>query len=167
VTKILVYDVDSRFLNQLKAAVTSLGYEAVVASDGYSVGPLAEQNRPALIILDFKLPEADGFEILKRLRSTATCASTPIIFASTTPKFEIEFVVMDAPSVGYIDKPLNVKQLKEAVESFLGAPKAAPKTDAAPPPMTDIPPPGAPLPPPAFNGEPDLDGTRDDIIELD
>jgi DNA-binding response OmpR family regulator len=165
VTKILVYDADAKFREAMRGALTSLGYEAVVGTDGYSVGPLAEQHKPALIILDFKLPEADGFEILKRLRAAPGTAATPVIFVSVTPKFEIEMVVMDAPAVGYIDKPLNINQLKEAIESFLGAPKAAPKA-AAPAPM-NIPPPGAPLEPPVFSGEPDLDGVRDDVIDLD
>lgn len=166
-SKILVYDVDANFRGVLKAALASLGHEAILATDGYSVLPLAEQNRPALIILDFKLPEADGFEILKRLRSSASFAATPVIFASATPKFEIEFVVMDAPAVGYVDKPLDIIQLKEAITALIGAAKPAPKAAAAPPPMSSIPPPGAALSAPVFNGEPDLDGTRDDVIDLD
>lgn len=166
-SKILVYDADPRFREVLKAAVTSLGYEGVVAADGYSVLPLAEQHRPRLVILDYKLPEADGFEILKRLRNTAACAATPVIFASVTPKFEIEMTIMDAPSVGYIDKPLDVAQLKEAIESLVGPLVKAAAAPAAAPPMMDIPPPGAPLAPPVFNGEPDLDGSREDVIDLD
>lgn len=162
--KILIYDVDAKFRETLKYTLTSLGHEPVVANDGYSVLPLAEQNKPVLFILDFKLPEADGFEILKRLRSTANFAATPIIFASETPKFEIEMVVMDAPHVAYVDKPLSGPQLKAAIEGFLGTQKAAPKAAA---PSGYIPPPGAPLDPPAFSGEPDLDGQRDDVIELD
>lgn len=164
--KILVYDVDVNFRGVLKAALASLGHEALLATDGYSVLPLAEQHRPALIILDFKLPEADGFEILKRLRSTAAFAATPVIFASATPKFEIEMVVMDAPAVGYVDKPLDVRQLKDAIVGLIGVEKPAAKA-AAPQAASSIPPPGAPLPPPVFNGEPDLDGTRDEVIDLD
>jgi len=160
--KILIYDVDMNFREVLKGALASLGHEAVVANDGYSVLPLAEESRPALFILDFKLPEADGFEILKRLRSSASFAATPVIFASATPKFEIEFVVMDAPAVGYVDKPLDVKQLKEAIAGFIGTAKPA-----AAPAAAVVPPPGAPLSPPAFSGEADLDGVRDDVIDLD
>ncbi len=166
-TKILVYDLDPQFREELKNALTSLGYEAVLSLDGYGVLPLAEKHKPSAVVLDFKLPEADGFEILKRLRATAFCAATPIIFASSTPKFEIEFVVMDEPGVGYIDKPLDPKQLKATLEA-MGVPavKAAP-APAARPPAADIPPPGAPLTPPVFTGEPDLDGSRDEIIDLD
>ncbi len=153
-----MYDTDANFREAMKVALAKLGHETVFATDGYSVLPLAEQHRPRLIILDFKPPEVDGFEILKRLRVTAACASTPVIFASTTPKFEIEMVIMDAPAVGYIDKPLDVKQLQDGLESFIGVAKPAPAAVAVP---------KAAVPPPAFNGEPDLDGSRDGVIDLD
>lgn len=166
-TKILIYDAEPRFSEVLKAAVTSLGYETVIAADGYSVLPLAEMHRPRLAILDYKLPEVDGFEILKRLRNTTMCAATPVIFASATPKFEIEMTIMDAPAIGYIDKPLDVAQLKEAIESLIGPLVKAAAPAAVAPSMMDIPPPGAPLAPPVFSGEPDLDGTREDVIDLD
>lgn len=171
-SKVLVYDPDVQSRVALKASLISMGYEVVIAPEGYSVLPLAEQHRPRIIILDYKLPEADGFEILKRLRSTTTSALTPVIFASETPKFEIEMTVMDAPSVGYIDKPLDVNRLKEVIEALIGplvkaAPASVVAAPVAAPPRVDIPPPGAPLPPPVFNGEPDLDGVREDVIDLD
>lgn len=171
-TKILVYDSDPAFRNAISAAVTSLGYEAVIANDGYNVLPLAEQHRPGAVIVDYKLPEADGAEILKRLRATQHSASTPVVFASATPKFEIEMTVMDAPAVGYVDKPLDVKQLKEVLASLVVPEKKAEPPKAAPPapqaaPIGYIPPPGAPLDAPAFTGEADLDGSRDDVINLD
>jgi len=159
--KILAYDSDAQSREAMKAALAALGCEAVFATDGYTVVPLADQHKPNLIILDYKLPEADGFEILKRLRSFAKLAATPVIFASATPKFEIEMIVMDAPAVGYVDKPLDSGRLKEAIESLVG-----PIAQAAPPQMY-IPPPGAPLPPPVFNGEPDLDGVHEDVIDPD
>ena len=157
-----MYDADARFGESLKNFLASLGHEAVLASDGYSVLPLAEQHRPNLFILDYKLPEAAGFEILKRLRATAAFVATPVIFASATPKFEIEMTVMDAVGFGYVEKPLNGAQLKEAISSLLG-----PERAAAPPPSARVPPPQMPAAPPVFNGEPDLDGSRADVIDLD
>ena len=168
-TKIVVYDLDPKFANLLKAQLANLGYEAIISNDGYNVLPLTNEHKPRLVILDYKIPGADGFEILQRIRKTASGALMPVIFASTTPKFEIEMVVLDAPSIGYIGKPLDVGQLKYEIETLIG--KVAPKRAAAPPPMAAIPPPGAPLAPPsapaAFTGEPDLDGSRDDVINLD
>lgn len=173
-SKILVYDADPAFRDGLKAAVAALGYEVVLCTNGYDVLPLATQHKPALIILDYKLPEAAGFEILQRLRAQPGFA-TPVIFISATPKFEIEMTVLDTTGVGFVDKPLDPAQLKETIEAMLGprveveaAPAAAPAP--APAPSMYIPPPGAPLDEPAapaFNGEPDLDGRREDVIDLD
>lgn len=156
---ILVYDADARFRENLKEALISLGHEAVVSPDGYSVLPLAEKHRPGLFILDFKLPEADGFEILKRLRAAPAFAATPVIFASVTSRFEIEMTVMNAEAVGYVEKPLDLRRLKDAVDSFVPSAGAAPPAAAptfAEPPSTVV-----------FNGEPDLDGARDGVIDLD
>lgn len=158
-TKILAFDLDPNFREVIKAALTSMGYEPVIAADGYSVLPLAEQHKPSLAVLDYQLPVADGFEILKRLRGVPQFANMPIIFASKTPKFEIEMAIMGAPGIAYIDRPLDARQLKDAIVSLIGAPVV-------------IPPPGAPLPdmpeaPAAFSGEADLDGSRDGVIDLD
>lgn len=157
--KILAYDADPNFREVMRAALTALGHEPLLATDGYGVLPLAEQHRPRLVILDYRPPEVDGFEILTRLRGIPACAATPVIFASATPKFEIEMAVMNAAAVGYVDKPLDAMQLKTAIEALIGAAAPAPKPAAAPPP--------AKAPPPVFNGEADLDGTRDDVIDLD
>lgn len=153
---ILVYDADPRFRENLKDALVTLGHEAVVAPDGYSVLPLAEAHRPGLFILDFKLPEADGFEILKRLRATAAFAAVPVIFASVTSRFEIEMTVLNAERVGYLEKPLDLRRLKDAVEGFVAPAGAAPAAVPAEAPS-----------PVVFNGEPDLDGARDGVIDLD
>jgi len=167
-TKILAFDLDPNFQEVIKAALASFGYEPVIAADGYSVLPLAQQHKPSLVVLDYQLPVADGFEILSRVRAVPEFASMPIIFASKTPKFEIEMAIMGAPGVAYIDRPLDARQLKDAIEGLIGKPVAAP---AAAAPMV-IPPPGAPLgdmpgAPPAFSGEADLDGARDGVIDLD
>ncbi|UPT75167.1 MAG: response regulator [Elusimicrobiota bacterium] len=157
--KIVIFDSDARVAAAIKTALASFGHEGIVSNDGYSILPLAEQHKPALFILDYKIPEADGFEILQRLRKTKGFEAAPVIFASATPKFEIEMVVLDAPAVAYVDKPLDAKQLREAVESFL-APAAAAVPAEAP---DDRPAPAAA----SFTGEADLDGSRDGVIDLD
>lgn len=152
----LVFDLDPSAAAALKAVVTSLGHEAIVSPDGYSVLPLAEQHKPALLILEYRPPEADGFEILQRVRAKPDFAGLPVIFATTSSKMELEMIVMDTPAVGHAEKPLDPKALRAAVLDFLPAAAApAPKPAAAP------------APKPAFTGEPDLDGSRDGVIDLD
>lgn len=153
--KILVFDLDTRVASALKSALASLGHDAAVASDGYSVLPLAEQNRPVLFVLDHKPPEADGVEIMQRLRAKPEFAAVPVIFATFVSKMELEMLLMDAPAVTHLEKPIDGIALRTAVEAYLPSATPAPKPAAAPPSK------------PAFTGEPDLDGSRDGVIDLD
>ncbi len=158
--KIVIFDSEPAVAAALKSAVAALGHEGIVANDGYSILPLAEQHKPALFILDYKPPQVDGFEILQRVRKTKGFEDVPVLFVSETPKFEIEMVVMDTPGVGYLDKPVDGPRLREALAAFF----AAPVPDAPPSPQA----PRAPASEPAsFTGEADLDGQRDGVIDLD
>ncbi len=163
-TKILIFDLDPRFAATVKEAVDLLGYEGVISPDAYSLPAFAEQHKAALFVLDYKIPGADGFELLTRLRKAPAFAATPIVFASTTPKFEIEMALMGAEGIGFVDKPLDARKLKDAIEGLIGKPAGAA-------PAAEIPPSGAPLggadEPAGFTGEPDLDGARSDVMDLD
>lgn len=162
-TKILIFDLDPRFATTMKEAVDLLGYEGVISPDAYSLPAFAEQHKPALFVLDYKIPGADGFELITRLRKASAFAATPIVFASTTPKFEIEMALLGAGGVDFVDKPLDTRQLKDAIEGLIGKPGGG---APAAPPQKAIP---AELDAPAagFTGEPDLDGTRSDVVDLD
>lgn len=167
-SKILVYDANARFLEILKNAMTALGHEAVSAGDGYSVLPLVQQHAPRLVVLEYNLPDSDGVSILKRIRALPAFASTPAIFVTGVPRLEMEMLLLDAPAVDYIGKPLDINRLKVAVDSLLGPQAKAAPVPAAQPAVPQAPPPAAaPAPPPVFSGEPDLDGTRDDVVDLD
>jgi DNA-binding response OmpR family regulator len=168
-TKILIFDLDPRFAATMKEAVDLLGYEGVISPDAYSLPAFGDQHKPALFVLDYKIPGADGFELLTRLRKMPAFAATPIVFASSTPKFEIEMALMGAEGIGFVDKPLDPRQLKDAIEALIGKPAGAPAAAAA---EAGIPAPGEPLgeldaPSAGFTGEPDLDGARSDVMDLD
>ncbi|MBI3288557.1 MAG: response regulator [Elusimicrobia bacterium] len=120
--KILVFDKDPQSVHQLKGILAAEGHECVVSPDGYSVIPLAEQHYPRLVILDYN--EAAGVEILQRLRKSNVGAMIPVIFASATSKYEMEFSVMDAPAVGYVEKPLDPAKVADAIRDFIGPKRA-------------------------------------------
>ena len=117
--KILVFDSDPKFGGFLKEVLAKQGHEPILAPDGYSVLGLAEKLRPELVILDYKLPEVAGFEILQRLRKSEACASVPVLFASTTSKYEIELNVMNDSAVGYVEKPIDPAKLAQAISEML------------------------------------------------
>src|SRR4051794_18116986 len=68
---ILVADADQALLKKVTGLAKSEGYEVVTTSVGREVIPLALRLRPALIVLDVALPDADGRDLLREIRRDA------------------------------------------------------------------------------------------------
>ena len=78
-TKILVVDDDPSITNLVSAYLKPEGYEIFIASDGTAGLKAARAFKPDLIILDVMLPDLDGFEVCRRLRTDPKTSSIPII----------------------------------------------------------------------------------------
>lgn len=77
--KILIIEDDS-FLTQMYSSKLELeGYEVISALDGSKGLKMALTNQPDLIILDLKLPEIDGFEILKKIKKDPLTKNIPVL----------------------------------------------------------------------------------------
>ena len=68
-TKILVVDNDLLALAKTSLGLQQVGYEAMQASSGANALQLCEHERPDLAVLDIRMPEMNGFELAKWLRS--------------------------------------------------------------------------------------------------
>ncbi len=80
--KILIVE-DDEFLRSLTAKrLEREGYGVAVALDGESAITVAEEAKPALVLLDLLLPGIDGYEVLRRIREHATLKTLPVIVFS-------------------------------------------------------------------------------------
>lgn len=75
-------------------------------------------DRPDLIILDKQLPEMDGLEICKRLKSEEKTKDIPIIMLSASP--DIKRFAKKAGAEEGIEKPFSLKKLREIVAKHVG-----------------------------------------------
>lgn len=85
---------------------------------------LAMEHLPDLILLDINLPGMDGYQVLKQLRSNDASRNIPVIAISANAMPKDIKKGVEAGFDGYITKPVNVKELLEAVESKLAMVKA-------------------------------------------
>lgn len=77
--KILIIEDEKDILQLVKLYLEKEGFRAVTAATGTEGLDSAKQHKPDLIVLDLMLPEIDGLEVCKRLRSAPETAMLPII----------------------------------------------------------------------------------------
>jgi len=105
---LLVVDDSPENLLQLGELLADAGYHVRVANCGRIALQLATQEpKPSLILLDIMMPEMDGHEVLRRLRSNLFTHDIPVIFLTAHDKAEDEERAFDAGIVDYIIKPIR------------------------------------------------------------
>ena len=117
--KILIVDDEPALVELLETELTVAGYEVVCASDGLEGLAKAIQERPHLIILDVAMPKMDGYEALRKLRSSAGTKATPVILL--TAKNETNSI-MEAQRLGatdYLIKPIEPEELLTMLRRYL------------------------------------------------
>ncbi len=101
------------------------GFSVLEAADGEQAVALLPQ-RPDLLLLDLRMPKADGFEVLAAVRNHPDLARTPV-FAVTA--FAMEGNREQALAAGfdeYVSKPISQKELLDKIWKVLKNPPAAP-----------------------------------------
>ena len=76
---VLVVDDDPQMLRYVRNTLSDAGYDSIVTGDPEQVGPLMEQEKPKLVLLDLVLPGTDGIELME---SVPELADVPVIFLS-------------------------------------------------------------------------------------
>ena len=94
-------------------------YDLVVAMDGESALEAVEEELPALILLDVLMPDIDGFEVCKRLKSIPETATVPIIFLSALSGDEEKQKGLDLGAVDFITKPFDPSEIQAKVKQHL------------------------------------------------
>jgi DNA-binding response OmpR family regulator len=77
--KILIVDDDKTFLEEMKTALTSTGYDVEAISEGAATVRVADNNRPDLILLDMKLDGISGFQVANDLKHFIGTRHIPVI----------------------------------------------------------------------------------------
>jgi len=122
--KILIVDDDDRIRLFIHEALSKLGHELFEAPDGEAALEIVRREKPNLIFLDLAMPKMTGYEVCKRVRADSDPAiSTAKIVIVTAKSYPVDQRM--AKEVGcdlYIVKPFGIKELRDAVTQFLGAP---------------------------------------------
>ncbi len=116
---ILIVDDTIKNLQLLGSILKESNYKISVATNGKQAIDIARQTLPDLILLDVMMPETDGFETCRQLKSMHETENIPVIFL--TAKVETEDIIngFKSGAVDYITKPFNSYELKARVKTHL------------------------------------------------
>ena len=117
-TPILVVDDVPANARLLEAMLTERGYEVVVAGTGTEALAAVAAARPSLILLDVQLPDIDGYEICRRLRTDATTAAIPIVMI-TASEIDERLAGLEAGADDFVTKPFNQLELLARIRSLV------------------------------------------------
>jgi DNA-binding response OmpR family regulator len=107
---------DDRDVNELVGAYAQIcGFEYRAALTGQSALEEAHSRTPALVILDLMLPDVNGFEVCRRLKSDEQTRAVPIIMLTAMTGDENRQRGEACGAVDYLTKPFNPDQLIESI----------------------------------------------------
>ncbi len=117
--RILIVDDDVDTLKLVGLMLQRQGYQIVVASSGPKALALVQEEPPDLILLDVMMPEMDGFEVARRLRSDPKTADIPILMFTAKSQVEDKLAGFDAGVDDYLTKPAHPAELLARVKKLL------------------------------------------------
>lgn len=109
----------------VQRALEARGYTFFPAANGLDGIAIAEREDIDLILLDINLPDIDGYEVARRLRSSdkSTLAHMPIIAITANALRGDAEKALEAGCDVYMSKPINIRELWARVEGFLHTPE--------------------------------------------
>ena len=113
---ILVVDDEAQITRVLKTTLSAQGYAIRTAADGMQALLEMKTWSPDLIITDLRMPNMDGLELCRQVRSQSR---TPIIVLSVKGEETIKVEALDAGADDYVTKPFSVKELLARVRAAL------------------------------------------------
>jgi DNA-binding response OmpR family regulator len=116
---ILIVDDTPTNLQMLFDFLEDSGLNVVVAEDGESAIEMAEYAPPDLILLDVLMPEMDGFETCRRLKTNQITQDIPVIFLTALSDKVDKVKGLKLGAVDYITKPLEHEEVLARVNIHL------------------------------------------------
>ncbi len=118
--KILIVEDEADQMNLFRDFFKREGWEVIGAVNGAGALKAAFEKLPNVILLNVNLPDMDGFEICKRIKTNPETAMVPLILISGNKK-DTESIVkgLDLGSATYLIKPVDLDVLKAKLEAVL------------------------------------------------
>jgi len=122
---ILIVEDNEKNRKLMRDVLQFKGYQTVEAETAEEGIRLAQDSRPALILMDLQLPGMNGIEALAQLRADTRTKPIPVIAVTASAMTHDRQRILAAGFDGYQTKPISVKEFVEAVRQVLDRPRGS------------------------------------------
>ena len=112
--RVMVVDDEQRIINFLSSKLMASGYEVIAAGNGKEALEQLQAQEPDLVVLDIMMPELDGFDTLKQIRSLSP---VPVIILSAKGTNADKVKGLDLGADDYLAKPFSPDELIARIEA--------------------------------------------------
>ena len=126
---LLIVEDDVDLAEMLTAYFRSQDYEVQSVNWGQDAVRACNTNHPDLVILDIRLPDIDGFEVARRLRSQPRTSDIPIIFLTEKRERPDRLKGLEVGADDYVTKPFDIQELRLRVRNALRRTSSSPLTN--------------------------------------
>lgn len=117
--KIMIVEDNDLNMKLFHDLLASQGYTIVKTSDGASALPLAQQEKPDLIIMDIQLPEMSGLDVTRYIKAEEDLKHIPVIAVTAFAMKGDEEKMRSGGCEAYIAKPISIPSFLETIKKFL------------------------------------------------
>jgi two-component system, cell cycle response regulator DivK len=119
--RIIVVDDHEDNRQILRVLLASAGYVMIEAQNGETALAAALSERPDLILMDIQLPDLDGYEVTRRIKSNPRSHDVPIIAVTSYALSDDERKALAAGCIAYVAKPYSPMQLLAKIKKYLAS----------------------------------------------
>src|SRR4051812_11205637 len=121
---VLVVDDIQKNIQVVGGILNAAGFEVMPATSGAQAFERIKRQLPDLILLDFMMPDVNGIEVCRQLKSNPVTKKIPVIFLTASNEMEHLVQAFEVGAVDYVTKPFQADELLARVRTHLELKKA-------------------------------------------
>lgn len=116
--RVVVVDDDEQMLKFLQEELSSM-YHVQTFNNGTQALEYVVQEQPDLVVTDVKMPEMDGFTLLKRIKSNTKTSHVPVILLTSEVEHQARMTGFEQGADAYVDKPFDMDELEARISALI------------------------------------------------
>ncbi|HEV7240978.1 MAG TPA: HD domain-containing phosphohydrolase [Thermoanaerobaculia bacterium] len=116
---VLAVDDNEQNLQLLEEYLWSWGYDVVLARDGREAVELYPRHNPSIIVLDVMMPNMDGYEACRLIKSSPAGRTIPILMLTALTGTDDKIRALEAGADDFLNKPINRDELRTRIRSLI------------------------------------------------